>query len=211
MSADSCFDQLLADAVDGNFVALGKVLVAHYDAIAERVRHVLNGQTGQGVTIEDLVQQTYVQAIRGIGSLQQRDEASFSAWLLTIAEHETLNELRRRQRLKRGGDRHVLAIPADGAASSLTNLVSLVSDPHPSPGRQLAEGDAVRAIQLGIAALPEEQRAAVNLHHLAGKSVEETAAELQRTPGAVRGLLQRARDSLRVAMGNSSRWFDKKS
>ena len=211
MSGVQDFHQLLASAVEGDRLALGQLLLARYDEIAERAKLVLRERGENGVAVEDLVQHTYVQAIRGIGGLQHRDESGFHAWLLAIAEHVTQNELLRRQRLKRGGERRLVAIPVDGAASSLMNLVSLVTDPHPSPGRPLAEEEAVRAIQVGIAALPDDQRAAVNLHHVNGKSIEDTAAELQRSPGAVRGLLQRARESLKTTLGNSSRWFDKKS
>ena len=62
-------------------------------------------------------------------------------------------------------------------------------------------------MQVGLASLPQSQQDAVRLRHLDGKSVAETAAALGRPPGAVRGLLQRARKSLRDALGRSSRWF----
>ena len=41
--------------------------------------------------------------------------------------------------------------------------------------------------------LPDDQREAVRLRYLGGQSLEETAKEMQRSPGAVRGLLHRAR------------------
>ena len=75
---------------------------------------------------------------------------------------------------------------------------------------KLARDEAVRAVQVAVAVLPSDQRAAVALHHLQGQSVEATAAKLCRSPAAVRGLLQRARKSLRELLGRSSRWFERK-
>jgi len=65
-------------------------------------------------------------------------------------------------------------------------------------------------VQVGIAGLPDDQREAIWLHHLSGKSIEETAAAMDRTPASVRGLLQRARQALRDALVRSTLWLSKK-
>jgi RNA polymerase sigma-70 factor (ECF subfamily) len=88
--------------------------------------------------------------------------------------------------------------------------VELLSDHCPSPSKQVAAAEAVRAVQVGVATLPHDQRDAVVLRYFRGLSVDETAAKMRRTPGAVRGLVDRAKQSLRCALGNSSRWFSRK-
>jgi RNA polymerase sigma-70 factor (ECF subfamily) len=92
----------------------------------------------------------------------------------------------------------------------MLNLVEQLSDHGSTPSGNAARQEAVRAVQVGLAELPSAQREAVMLHHLDGRSVDETAAAMDRSPGAVRGLLQRARQSLREALGRSSRWFPRK-
>jgi RNA polymerase sigma-70 factor (ECF subfamily) len=157
------------------------------------------------------VQQTFVAAIAAIPTYQHRSQKSFEAWLGTIAEHQAQNIVAKLRRLKRGGQWEPAAAPGRADRSSWLALADLVAaSSGETPSSRLAADEAVQAMQVAVAGLPADQRAAVALHHLEGKSVEATAAELARTPGAVRGLLQRASRSLREALGHSSRWFDKK-
>jgi RNA polymerase sigma-70 factor (ECF subfamily) len=55
--------------------------------------------------------------------------------------------------------------------------------------------------------LPDDQRMAIQMQQLEGKSVEETAAALGRTPGAIRGLVHRGKLELVEALGRASRWL----
>ena len=86
-------------------------------------------------------------------------------------------------------------------------LVELLSGREHQPDKSVARREAIHAVQVGIAALPDDQREAIRLHVLEGKSLEETAAALNRTPGAVRALAYRAKLQLREAMGSASMWL----
>jgi RNA polymerase sigma factor (sigma-70 family) len=92
----------------------------------------------------------------------------------------------------------------------MLTLVEHLSDHGSTPSGHAARNEAVQAVRVGLAGLPSAQRKAIKLHHLDGRSLDETAAEMERSPGAVRGLLQRARQSLRQSLGRSSRWFSRK-
>jgi RNA polymerase sigma factor (sigma-70 family) len=74
----------------------------------------------------------------------------------------------------------------------------------------VAGHEAVQAVHVGLAGLPDDQREAIRLHYLDGASVKETAAAMERSPDAVRGLLHRAKQALRNTLGRSSRWLSKK-
>lgn len=65
----------------------------------------------------------------------------------------------------------------------------------------------MHALVAQIEGLPEDQQQAVRLSCLQGKSLNATANTLGRSPAAVRGLLYRAKQRLRDALGHSSRWF----
>ncbi len=211
MLSESALAELVAQAAGGDRFALGRLLIGHYDLIAERATQVIPELLAREVSVDDLVQQTFVAAIASIASYEHRSQPSFQAWLGTIAEHQAQNIVAKWHRRKRGGNVLPGAIPAGTDQSSWLALADLVNTSAATPSKRLAAHEAVQAMQVAVAELPDEQRKAVALHHLEGRSVEATAAELARTPGAVRGLLQRARRSLREALGNSSRWFDKKS
>jgi RNA polymerase sigma-70 factor (ECF subfamily) len=58
--------------------------------------------------------------------------------------------------------------------------------------------------------LPDDQRDAIRIRYLEGKSIDETAAELGRTTAAVNGLVRRAKGALRSALECSSRWLSGK-
>ena len=68
---------------------------------------------------------------------------------------------------------------------------------YPQLEAELAEFFADRA---ALAGLPEDQRRAVELHHLHGLPVEEVARELGRNESAAGGLLRRGLKRLRELM-----------
>jgi RNA polymerase sigma-70 factor (ECF subfamily) len=203
---------LVDAAVAGDRLATGRLLLSHAPALSRFIAGRLPPDVAAIAGAEDVLQDTFVAAFRDIRKFQPCDNGSFSGWLTTIAEHQVLCTLDRLRAQKRGGQRKLVQ-PAGGQASSMMNLVEQLSDSGDSrnrPSGQAAKREAVKAVQVGLASLPESQRAAIRLRHLDGKSVAETAAELGRPPGAVRGLLQRARKTLRGALGHSSRWFSSK-
>jgi hypothetical protein len=67
------------------------------------------------------------------------------------------------------------------------------------PEQALERTMGLRELVLAVQALPERQRSAILLRELEGRSYGEIAAELGVTDGAVRQLLNRARNSLRGA------------
>jgi RNA polymerase sigma-70 factor, ECF subfamily len=202
-------DELLAAAVAGDRAALERLLLLHCERLSRRIAAALPTAARQGASIDDLLQQTLVQAIRDIGGLQSRTPGGFAAWLQTIADHRVQDFLRAEGRARRRVVQ--AAIPAAGSRSqSMLDLVAQLSDRGSTPSGNAAKSEVVQAVRVGLAGLPSAQREALQLHHLDGRSLDETAAEMKRSPGAVRGLLQRARQSLRETLGRSSRWFPRK-
>jgi RNA polymerase sigma-70 factor (ECF subfamily) len=204
------FGALVRRAVAGDRSALGELLIDHYDVVARRVQRVLPKWLTDQLSIDDLVQQSFVAAIANIKLYKEQSPQSFAAWLDAIAECQVQNAVSAIMCQKRGGGRTQVGLPTQSSLSSWNCLVAALAEPAGTASQKLAEHEAVRAIQVAVAGLPEDQRTAVKLHHLEGQSVEATAAEMARTAGAVRGLLQRARRELRAALGRSSRWFAKK-
>jgi len=198
---------LIGRASQGDSVALEELLLLHYTRLSRHIAPQLAGRLGKFLAVEDLVQDTFIQAIRDIRTCQARTERSFAAWLNAIADHCLQDVVRKLNRKKRGGDRLAVRGRGGDPRSSVAGLVELLSNGGDTPSQSAARNEAVEAVQVRIAQLPENQREAVRLHHLGGRSIEETAAAMRRTPGAVRGLLQRARRSLRDALERSTLWL----
>jgi RNA polymerase sigma-70 factor (ECF subfamily) len=206
MATDRADDELLAAAVAGDRLATGRLLLSHARALSRFIAARLPADVATLVSPEDLLQDTFVAAFRDIRKFEPRGNGTFNGWLSTIAEHQVLRTLDRLRAQKRGGKRRHVR-PTRQHASSLIDLVEQLSDSRDRPSGQAAKREAVLAVQVGLASLPQSQQLAVRLRHFDGKSIAETAAALDRPPGAVRGLLQRARKSLRQTLGTSSRWF----
>jgi RNA polymerase sigma-70 factor (ECF subfamily) len=202
--------ELIDQATCGNRAALEQLLLAHYGHLSNQIAPKLIGKFARVIGVEDILQETFIQAIRNVQKCQAGDHQSFSAWLSTIADNCLLDAIKGLGRKKRGGDRVLVGGPAADTSNSIADLVEMLSDHGRTPSQSVARREAVRAIQIGIAGLPGDQREAVQLHHLAGKSIKETAAAMQRSPGAVRGLLQRAKQALRDSMVRSTLWLSKK-
>jgi RNA polymerase sigma-70 factor (ECF subfamily) len=197
---------LIEAAVAGDRLVTGRLLLSHAPGLSRFIAARLPAEIAAVASAEDVLQDTFVAAFRDIRKFEPRENGSFGGWLTTIAEHQVLSTLDRLRAQKRGG-RRTHARPPSGHVSSIINLVEQLSGSGNRPSGQAAQHEAVRAVQVGLASLPKSQQDAVRIRHLDGKSIAQTAVALGRPPGAVRGLLQRARKTLRGALGRSSRWF----
>ena len=126
---------------------------------------------------EDLVQTTFELAIRHVDAL--RDPNALRPWLLTIQTREAFRVVRRlRRELGLLSRRDVLQI--QGATTMSTDHI---------------------ALRDALLELPPRMRAAVVLHHMAGMTVPQVAAAVDRSENTVRSQLrlglQRLREALR--------------
>jgi RNA polymerase sigma-70 factor (ECF subfamily) len=173
------------DAVDGSGVAesddFEEVLAAAQTgaawavaALYERHQHSVLRYLSARVPrdAEDLASQVWLEAARGIGRFEG-GETGFRCWLFVIARRRAANERRRLARARTVADGAVLAeLPAR-------------DDPEVEAISRLAGADAARL-------LPSLQAEIVLLRLVAGLSVSDTAALVNKKPGTVRVLQHRA-------------------
>ncbi len=129
----------------------------------------------------DLTQDTFVRAFRALDTLDDPDRAR--PWLYQIANHAALDELRRR--------RIVRFIPWTGESHGTA----------PSAERLAMDTRLSGPLERALARIPERQRAALLLAELHELSGVELAEILGVSHVAARALLTRARESLRIALG----------
>jgi RNA polymerase sigma-70 factor (ECF subfamily) len=196
-------------AVAGDRLALNELFFGQLDSLRQFITRRLGTQASFFITADDALQETLVRAIRGIATFESRGNGSFGAWLQTIARNTIESAAQAQAAQKRGGGRRREQRQAN-ANSSLADLVELLVDDDGSPSAVAARHEMVDAVQIGIAGLPDSQREAVRRRYIDGQSVTETADAMRRSPGAIQGLVHRAKRSLREALGRSSRWFGRK-
>jgi RNA polymerase sigma-70 factor, ECF subfamily len=133
---------------------------------------------------EDLVQETYVRAIRAIGRL--RDDSNVKGWLFTILRNIWLNELRRRRKAP-----EIIDVGADEKTANLVD--ESMKSPH-----DIYVGDLERRhVRAAIEQLPEEAREVILLREWEHLSYQEIATVLDCPVGTVMSRLARARSKLR--------------
>ena len=122
---------------------------------------------------DDLVQETYMRALRSLDSY--RGEAPVQPWLLSIARRVCADHVRRRVRQRRLVDR-ISRTTATSELPSLDGLTDLLS------------------------VLSEERREAFVLTQVVGLSYEDAAAVADCPIGTIRSRVARARADLLVAL-----------
>ncbi len=153
------------------------------------------------VDASDIVQQTMVQALGGLGAFRGRSEAEMAAWLRQILARHLASVARDLGREKRDVARErSLEAALDQSASRLEAW--LVAE-QSSPSQQAVRSEQVLRLADALAALPDAQREAVTLHHLQDWPLKEIGCHLGRTPAAVAGLIKRGLKTLRGQLGEA--------
>ena len=145
-----------------------------------KVRGLLLRLTHNRALADDLSQETFLRAFRGLPGFQGRSR--FSTWLYRIGYNVFLNH--------RARTRELQALPEgfDSVAEAPTTQIS-------ARGVELR-----RDLEAAIAALPEKYRVVVVLHYLEDVSYPEISEILDLPLGTVKTHLHRAKKALRQQM-----------
>ncbi|HUH02650.1 MAG TPA: RNA polymerase sigma factor [Kofleriaceae bacterium] len=161
-----------------------------YERVAPRLLNYLLRMAGQRSVAEDMLQLTFLKVHRARGAYV--DGAAPLPWLYAIAHRTFLDEVRRRKRsnveLSRDGD-HM----PEGRAHVTGAPEAEVHEPVHDP-------ELARAALAALEELPPNQREALVLTKLSGKSIAEAAAITGATPGAMKVRAHRGYVALRKAL-----------
>jgi RNA polymerase sigma-70 factor (ECF subfamily) len=147
----------------------------------------------------DVVQETLARAHEKAEQFRGTTEAERAAWLRQILASQLAAAVRRyldAGKRDTGRERSLHAAVEDSSA----RLEALLAADQTSPSERAVRHEELRRLAAALAGLPEDQRQAVELHHLRGKPLEEVARELGRSEAAVGGLLRRGLKRLRELM-----------
>lgn len=153
------------------------VLVERYkDAVQNLAYRMLNNVT----EAEDVTQETFVRAYTQL--VTYKPAHKFSTWLLSIASHLSIDQLRRRR---------FLALPLEDVP-----FLEWIVDAGTSPEQSAIQGEQQDEIQRYLQHLPGKYRAVIVLRYWHDFSYEEIANALNLTPTLVKARLHRARELL---------------
>ena len=180
--------QLMLDVKAGDDSSFDFLLVKYRSPLVNFLYRMVRDRA----TAEDLAQDVFLRVYRA--RKEYIPSAKFTTWLFRIATNAALNSVRdnRHQRMQ---------VSLDAPQGDEPESV-----PRELPAREmridehLLERDRVEFIQRAIASLPEKQRAAVLLHKYEEMDYGEIAKILGCTEAALKSLLFRAYENLRVQL-----------
>lgn len=198
--------ELINSAIAGDKVALQSLLLMYYSDIEATIRANLGSNLAAKLEVQDVMQEVLVAAYQEIGRFSLLESSSFRAWLKRIATNRVIDAARQFGRVKRGGrinqvDLHRIA------AESLDNVWDWVFQESNPPDRPARREEAREAIQVCLARLHADQRQAIIAHYFENRNAQEIAQLMNRSPGAVRELLRRARENLAKDLVTASNWL----
>src|SRR6266480_3960672 len=160
--------------------------LAHIDALYGYALTLTRDQS----EAEDLVQETYLRAVRAFGQLAPN--SNLKGWLFVIMRNAWLNQ----DRHTRSGPRF---IELDNEEADLARWSDQVArDPYVLYLRKLE----LQEIREAIESLPSHYREIVVLRDIEGFSYQQIATLLDCPAGTVMSRLGRAREKLRVTLGD---------
>ncbi|HLF12635.1 MAG TPA: RNA polymerase sigma factor [Gammaproteobacteria bacterium] len=148
-----------------------------YDAFAAMVYTLARRMLASTTLAEDVLQETFVEVIRKIGSY--RGDAEFGFWVKRVAINKCLMHLRSGWMARRVE----------------TDDVEALSEGHSSDGH-----DDEAALQRALAELSDTARAVVWLHDVEGYTHKEIGRMMGRTASFSKSQLARAHDRLRTLL-----------
>ena len=140
---------------------------------------------------EDLAQDAFIRAFRGIGTY--KPEYKFSSWIFKIAHNVTIDHLRRRR---------LDTISLEGSRYARTDEERersrpVVASSDESPAEHLENQELRGEIEEAIGKLRPHYRTVILLRHVEGRSYQEIAEITDVPLGTVKTYIHRARVELR--------------
>jgi RNA polymerase sigma-70 factor (ECF subfamily) len=175
--------ELVVHSLQGDRQAFQELTVRYYRPVCA----FLYKRVRQPDLVEDLAQETFLEAYRSLHALRRPEQ--FASWLFGIG-HNRCGKWLRRPRL---------------ALFSPTAPPERIAAPSAFAAQEELEEQQklLAALESGLASLPEETRRLLDMKHRQGKTCDQIATELGRPTGTVKSLLSRAYKSLRTRLSPS--------
>ncbi|MBN2369192.1 MAG: RNA polymerase sigma factor [Vicinamibacteria bacterium] len=154
-----------------------ELIVARYK---KRVLHMAYKFTGRHDAAEDLMQEIFLRVFNGLARFDQN--ASFSAWLMSVARHHCIDNYRARKRAREVSLEDQAELRATESAAS--------------PFRRLEERDRREILREALSRMPEKLRQVIILRDLMELSYEEIGSRLGLPEGTLKSRLSRGRSAL---------------
>ena len=173
---------------DNDAAAAERVMAGDVEAFAGIVRRNQHRLIAFGrrffrnmADIEDIVQEVFLQAFRKLNTY--RGESRFSSWLLSIAYHLAVRQMRR-------------------TPDYSSREIDEVTDTRHNPEQITLQRDARRIVVEAMRSLPDKFATCLDLFFFFGQTYAEISATTGHPVNTVRSHIRRAKEMLRLSLSN---------
>lgn len=184
-------EELAARVAAGDAAALAALYDRHAAVVFAFLLRIVRDRP----VAEDLLQETFLRLWRHADGFEA-DRGRLRSWLLTIAHHLALNELRRARRRPQPVERR----ETDRGETGATDVgLALLAEPGPGPSQMAWETVRRAEVAAALRSLPDVQRAVIELYAV-GYSQSEIAARTGEPLGTVKTRMRRGLLRLRTLL-----------
>lgn len=164
-----------------------------FDKFSPMVYNLALRLSGNKSDAQDIAQDAFIKAVRGLGNL--REQSFAGTWLYRITVNVWKNRVRSE---KRRSFWKTLSLDWGGGEDS--GQARQVQAPDPPADAAIEKRDEKAALEKALAQLDPEDRAMLVLREIDGRSYAEIAEITEKPLGTVKSGISRAREALRQKM-----------
>lgn len=196
MESSDSYEARLNRARNGDRDALGNLLDEFRDPLRDAVERELRPRLKARIDPSSVVQQTLLSACRNFAAFDGQRPEDLHGWLKRIQDRNLLDLVRKHLGIAlRSVGREELPL-GDSAAEGR----ALPERKVESASVLAATNETAQRLRQAIDQLPDDQRVAVRMRHLEGRSLAEIVEHLGRTRDSVAALIKRGLARLRLEM-----------
>lgn len=175
---------LILLAKQGNESAFRELYESHYERIYRLAYRYVKSQQDA----EDVMQETFIKAFRGIKKFDFNISINFSAWIYQICVNCSFDHHRKRKKRK------------TDQTTSLSDVHWEPEAENSSPEKLAISNQTLNQVKNALDVLSPKQRVIFDLRHLQHKALREIADRLHCSPSTVKKQLERAVAKLRLQL-----------
>jgi len=180
--ADALIDSVPGSAADWSIAQLSALYTEHRTQLVSQARRITKNES----EANEIVQEAFLKFMLAAPDLDSADRAI--AYLRTSVTNLALNVIR-----ARGARPNLVAIDADTTQERLNEIAS---ENHIDLDTTITAAEDAAIVREALSRLTPDQRTALVMWEMEGRTTEEIASALNTTPANVRHILVRARKSM---------------
>ncbi len=200
---------LVIASKQGSNEALGSLLLRYRGFLLMLAHRYLSDQLRRRIDPADVVQVTFLEAKRDLGSFRGESPAEFAGWLRGMLKNNVASALSHHVMTQKRSTKKEVHAQADNAGTgSRENWIAQLPGGKTSPSGVAVREEAVLAMMEALHQLPETQAEAIRLRYMEGLPLKEIVERMGKSDTAVAGLLKRGLQKLRTLLNtDSSPWW----